>query len=210
MKQNINFSILRVLKILSESVLPLFFWVFLIFGFDVPYIAILTIIAAVIHEVGHLVAITFISQNTEVPRGHLSGFRIKQGNSISYQKSCIILAMGPAANLILFILTLPFRNCLNGYMGIFCIINLATAISNLLPVEGYDGYGIASQILLSKNHTDAIKQLERISFIFSVCATFFSLYLLDKFGSGYWIFGIFFAITVSKLMKSEKYDIFKE
>ena len=208
MKFSTVLMMIKILKTLSESILPIFFWVLMIFGMDVPYIAILTIIAAVIHEIGHIEAIRHLSSSAKAPRAHLSGFRIKSQDNTSYRDNSIILAMGPLFNIAFYIFTLPFRKCLEGYVGVFGTINLITAISNLLPVEGYDGYGMLAQLFMSKNLTAPMRILEGISFVFSVCATFFSLYLIDKFGSGYWIFGIFFILMISKLVKSGKYGIY--
>lgn len=204
----VKIIVLKLMKILSESILPIFFWLFLIFGFDVPYIAILTVIAAIIHESGHIAAISVLSANTEIPQGHISGFKIKRAHLLTYFEEGVILAMGPIFNLIAFAISLPFANLLDGYIGIFGIINLLTALSNLIPVEGYDGYGVLKQLCMATGKFSLIKLLDHISFLFSVCATFFSLYVIDKFGSGYWIFGVFFAIMMSKLIKYGKYDVF--
>lgn len=201
-------SLLNLLETLAESILPLIFWIFLIFGFDVPYIAILTIISALIHEAGHIAAISHLSGKCEIPSGKMFGFRIKRSGSLSYRKECAVLAAGPLANIILFILTLPFAHMLEGYVGIFGLVNLATGISNLIPVEGYDGYGILSQVLTSKNMTGGLRVIDCISFMFSVLATFLSLYLIDKADSGYWVFAVFFAVMITKLKKYGKYDVF--
>ena len=201
-------AIVDFIKALSESILPLIFWVFLVFGFDAPYIAILTIISALIHEIGHILAIACLCGRYEIPGGRLFGFRIKRSGSLSYRGECLILAAGPMINLTVFVLTLPFASKLQGYIGIFGFVNLATAISNLIPVEGYDGYGILAQVLASKNCTSGLNFLDISSFMISVFATFVSLYLIDKADSGYWIFAIFFAMMISKLKKYGKYDIF--
>lgn len=208
MKQKLIYALLRILALFANSVLPMLFWILLIFGFDVPYIAILTIICALIHELGHILAISYMSSDSEIPSGHLSGFRIRRQSTLGYRKEIIILAMGPLFNIAVFLLTLLFEGALSGYVRIFGILNLATAISNLLPVEGYDGYGILSEIFMSRGNYRMLKRLEAFSFLFSITVTFFSLYLIDKFGSGYWIFGIFFAIMLTKLIKYGKSDIF--
>ena len=48
-----------VYKIVSKTykeILPLLFWVLLLFGFDKAYIAVLTLLVALVHEVGHYIA----------------------------------------------------------------------------------------------------------------------------------------------------------
>ena len=77
MKFSTVLMMIKILKTLSESILPIFFWVLMIFGMDVPYIAILTIIAAVIHEIGHIEAI----RHLRLDRGFLrhTARRLLQG-----------------------------------------------------------------------------------------------------------------------------------
>ena len=208
MKKGYADSIVGFLKTLAESILPLFFWIFLIFGFDIPYIAILTIISALIHEMGHITAILCLRGEYEIPTGRIFGFRIRRRDSLSYKSECILLAAGPIMNLAVFLVCFPFRTGLGGYIGMLGLINLATALSNLIPVEGYDGYGILEQILTSRNLMGGLRVLECTSFLFSVAASFISLYLIDKADAGYWIFAVFFAMMISKLKKYGKYDVF--
>ena len=69
--------IIKTINYLSKNILPLIFWLSLIMGFDELSISVLTIICAVIHETGHIVAI--ISMNVEFKlRAHVTGFRISE------------------------------------------------------------------------------------------------------------------------------------
>ncbi len=210
MKSLTRYRIIEISELLSGSVLPIIFWVLIIFGFDVPYVAILTILSAVIHELGHWAAISLLAGKDSEFRGHASGFRIKRTEALSYGKEISILLAGPLFNVTAFLLTLLCRDALYGYVRIFGYVNLATGLSNLLPLEGYDGYGALSQLFLARGRDELIQGLEIFSFIFSVCVTFISLYLIDRFSEGYWIFGVFFVMTLSKLVKFGKYDIFRE
>lgn len=198
------------LECITSSVLPVIFWVLLIFGFDAPYIAILTIITAAVHELGHITAIIVLDGAAALPRGHLSGFRIRRRRALAYRAEIAVLLAGPMLNVALFLLTLPFFRLCNGYVAMLGAISLATALSNLLPIEGYDGYGVLYQLFSSREMNGAVRALESLSFIFSVVLTFLSLYLIDKFGSGYWIFSIFFFSTVTKIIKMEKMNVFRE
>ena len=158
---------IRVARWLADGVLPLLFWVFMIFGFDEAHIAILTILSALIHELGHIAAIMAL----RLERGgrlsaHISGFRIQKAAS-GYLGELIVLMAGPLSNLLVFLLTLPFWEALSGYIALLGSINLATGISNLLPIEGYDGYGILSRLLLASGKISAIMYLEYLSFFIS-------------------------------------------
>ena len=200
----------EIMELLAGSILPLIFWISVIFGFDAPYVAILKIISAVIHELGHYAAIAcFTGKNARV-RGHSSGLRIKRSGSLSYGKEIAILLAGPMMNILIFLLTIPLDSTLDGYMKIFGYVNLATGISNLLPFEGYDGYGAVCEWLKYCDKERYIRHLEALSFILSVGVTFISLHLIDKFSEGYWIFGLFFFTTLSKLVNFGKYDIFEQ
>ena len=69
-----------------SAILPAFFWLFLIFGFDEPSMAISTILAAIIHEAGHIAYLISKKRIRPNIRGVLSGFRIKASTSLSYDE----------------------------------------------------------------------------------------------------------------------------
>ena len=208
MKSTIRYRTIEILELLSNSILPIIFWVSIIFGFDTPCVAILTIACALIHECGHYLALFCFTDTAGKLEGHSSGFRIKQRKQLSYGKEIAVLLAGPFINVVFFIICFLLGNCLFGYVRLFGYVNLATGISNLLPIEGYDGYGALSELCRSLGREDLSQKLEAFSFIFSVCLIFLSLYLIDRFGEGYWIFGLFFVTVVSKLATFGKYNIF--
>ena len=210
MKNSTRYRIIEVADLLSGSILPIIFWMSLIFGFDTPYIAVLTVISAVLHEIGHGVSISLLTKGKASIRGHASGFRIRQDEFIAYPRQIAILLSGPLVNIIIFLLTLPFGNALSGYIRVLGYVNLATGLSNLLPLEGYDGYGAICMLLHQRDAQHLMKQLEMFSFLLSILITFAALYLIDVFGEGYWIFGLFFFTVLSKLANFGKYDIFRE
>ena len=202
--------VIEILELIAGSVLPIIFWVSIIFGFDLPYIAVLTIIAAVIHELGHYIAIAVLSDAPAPIHGHSSGFRIKRTGRLSYKKEIVILLAGPLINLSVFLILIPFGNSLFGYMKIFGYVNLITCLSNLLPFEGYDGYNALRELFGYIGKESLERRLENASFVIGVGITFIALYLIDRFSEGYWIFGLFFFATVSKLAKFGKYAIFEQ
>lgn len=209
-KNSTQYRIIEICELLCGSVLPIVFWVSMIFGFDLTYIAVLTLTAAAIHELGHYTAIFIFSKKGDDLYVKPSGFRIKRSESLSYKKEILILLFGPFANILFFILSIISTRFFGDYIRTFGYINLATGISNLLPLEGYDGYGALKELFASHYRGDLISRLEILSFIFSIFLTFISLYLIDRLGEGYWIFGIFFCAMLSKLASFGKYDIFGE
>lgn len=198
------------LLILLEGTLPLIFWVLLIFGFDAPYVAILTIATALIHEIGHLAAIyTVKKEYKSTPRADISGFRIEVRN-LSYKEEMICALAGPLINLVLGILLLLLFD--SEYALVFSALNIMTALSNLLPVRGYDGYKFALSCasLYSDNPARVELILERFSFFFSAVMCFLSLYFILKIGEGYWIFAVFFSFLLAEILKRQKHTFFEK
>lgn len=201
----------KALSYLCNSLLPLLFWVLLLFGFDCKYIAVLTLLSAALHELGHLTVYKAVSGEFARPRGHLSGFRIniaEGGRSLSYAKQAAVSLGGPGINVALAALFSPFSSRLNGYVGQFCAVNALTALSSLLPVEGYDGYGAARLLLLGRGLDGLARGLEYISFIITSLITVFSLYLMNFAVNGPWLFGVFFALMLEKISKIVRFNNF--
>ena len=191
---------------LMLSILPIFFWIFLIYSFDEVMGASITIIAMIIHEFGHLVCIFMISGKIQIPQGRFNGLRILGQTFIPYSSQIWEYASGAAFNLIAaLVMSLLSRNK-NDYIELFITINLATAISNLLPIDGYDGYKLLTAII---EYFDlgflAHVILEIISFVITVLLCIFSLFLVYTFGNGYWFMSIFLIATVNKLQKWQNY-----
>ena len=185
-----------------SSILPAFFWTFLIFGFEEPYMAVLSIGAAIIHELGHISCILLRADMPNL-RSVLSGFRISSKRPITYEQELLTYLSGPLANLIVFVFLSFLARALGLWVWDFAIINLATAISNLLPIEGYDGYGMLSAIVQKwdKGFTGQAL-LKRLSSALTFLFCILSLYLIDRMGGGYWIFGVFF-ISMIKCIRDD-------
>ena len=182
--------------------LPAIFWILLILGFDKPYIAVLTVCAALLHEIGHICAFLIIGERGTLG-AHLSGFRIKYKKVLSYGEEILAALGGPLFNVIAFAVLLFVSD--GGYVTEFAVINLLTALSNLLPIENHDGYRIFECALLS--HAFGIYKVRAVasavSFSLSAFFTIFSLYLILRGDTGYWIFIIFMVILVKKI-KSDR------
>ena len=201
--------LIKIIRLLGETVLPLVFWVSIIFGFDTPDVAVLTILSAIIHEVGHLLPALFMKNRVKAVGVHISGFRIKQRGE-GYLADILELIGGPFINAFIFLITLPFSGALDGYIGLVGSINLVTALSSLIPIEGYDGYGIIKKLIETSGAVSLIKPLFCLSFLLTALLTFIALYTLMKYGEGYWAFGVFFTILLSKVWRLTKADILRE
>ncbi len=198
---------MKILGFLDKA-LPVIFWILLMFGFDMPYAAIMTVIAAVIHESGHLIMIyAFSEYSCKSIRGCISGLRIKT-IGLSYTKEALIAAGGPLINIVIWLiaLLLPLSSEFFLYIKAFGIFNLLTAASNLLPIEGYDGYKILYCLLSMRRKSAEFTEdiLSALSFLFSAIMCFLSLYVILKIGEGYWIYAVFSSVLLSSISKRQK------
>ena len=196
-------KLIRALKHLSGSLLPMLFWILLTFGFDKPYVAILSFSAAGLHELGHIVAALLTDVAATGIRGRLNGLKIRLSPTASYKSRAIILLAGPATNIVIgSALILADRN--GGYLFLFGAINLVTAVSNLLPFEGYDGYGLLSLIATAGGLEGLQQKIKSLSLLLTALTAFFSLYLMMRLGVRYWIFAVFFTALITKTAQKGK------
>ena len=192
---------LKFLKLLSDRALPLLFWLLLMLAFDSASMTVLTVTAAITHELGHILVMSLITRNTPaLPRAVISGFRISPGRILSYKEEAILAFGGPALNLLVFIVLIPFFK--SDYIFMFAVLNLLTAISNMIPINGYDGYRILRAVLYRFNTPNLCERiLSASSLLFSAFAVFSSLFFILKIGEGYWVFAVFFAILIKDILK---------
>ncbi len=193
---------MRILRSISEKILPSLFWLVIMLAFDTPAACILTCLAALLHELAHIGAALFIS-DTEIslPRATLKGLKIDTGRLISYKEELVIAISGPLANVAVFLATLPFFR-LSEYLSLFGILNLLTALSNLLPLRSYDGYRALRALLITRvSHERCESIMDFLAFITSATGVLLSLVILMICGEGYWIFAIFFVVFIREIQK---------
>ena len=184
-----------------SSFLPLLFWILLIYGFADSESASVTILAAVIHELGHELYAFLNRGKTFRLRGTLSGFRIKKSSHASYLFDAGLYAAGPVANLISAALVMAFP-LHPTYKSLFITIGLATAASNLFPIEGYDGYGVISSLIKHFGKEERLLPvLQNTSFVFLILITWFSLYIVGKIGDSFWMAGLFLISLIGEVSK---------
>ena len=199
-----------LIKVLDNftRILPYVFWGLLIFSFDKPHFAILTLISSAIHECGHLFAAAAVRSGAGL-EGKLYGMRIRiSEGTMSYTGELIILSAGPLANLVAFLVSLP--SVTHPYIAEFAFINILSAISNLLPVESYDGYRIIEILCHSFGKSFiAARLLRYVSFVCVFIIVIFSLFLMAKLNTGYWIYFIFL-FSLLRTLKRSINDDFEE
>ena len=192
---------MKILQKLSDKVLPTLFWVCIMLAFDSPAICILTLSAAAIHEIGHILFAVLIKRgDISLPRATLFGLKIDTGRLLSYKEEAIIAAGGPLVNLGVFLLSLPFFS-LNEYVSLVGMINLFTAVTNLLPMRGYDGGRIIRAVLLSRYNIGIVDTVSSILTLLTAASlSVISLIVIMLVGEGYWIFAFFFSVLLSEIL----------
>ena len=198
------------------AILPAIFWLMMLYAFDEPLAATLTLLAAIIHEAGHQIYIYLVLGRPGNMRSTLCGFRISKGSILSYKTEALIYFSGPLANILCAVILIPILLFVSenaeAYLQLFIIINLATAASNLLPIERYDGYGILECIFAYYGIREAAMSiLSFISLLLSSFICILALYIMARIGDGYWIFGIFIFSLISGISKSlgNKFQVFR-
>ena len=177
------------------------FWILALFGFDEPAVALITLIAVAIHEMGHEAMLFILKKPLRLPLPRADGFKIAPRTLLSYKEEVAVLAAGPFANLML-ALTAPLLFPKSEQLELFSLINGLTAITNLIPVRGYDGYKILSAV---SEHFECIplkRGLDACSLLFASAVMLLSLYAIDRLDAGYWIFGVFFIFLIKEVKNS--------
>lgn len=213
MHYNEFFSSFRRFLELVFSIFTSLFWILLLYSFDSPDVAGLTIICAIIHETGHEVFLYRKHGKLSLPSSRLHGMKISKAakSKMSYKEEALLYASGPAANVVAAVAALPFFGALNGYVACFITLNLATAASNLIPIRGYDGYGILRCLVAEHSDSAAFQGcLSLISFILTLCLCVLSLYLIDRLGEGLWIFAVFILSLLASIAQSLKKPIYEQ
>ncbi len=193
----------------SDIFFPLVFWISAIFSFGDICSGVITVLAAGIHEGGHICFLFFGRNVLTLPRAVCSGLRLRKPELMSYREEALYAAMGPIANIIAAGAALPFFGACRGYAELFAAINLTTALSNLLPLEGYDGYRILYCLCSGSEKRERLQRLLTAgSCAFLILMCFFAFYLMARFGIGYWICFVFLFSLVSSLGRRVQKRIF--
>ena len=178
------------------------FWICMLYGTDDFAIATSTLLCVAVHEVSH-VAVLMTYDQILCPKTRAYGFKIQIG-SISYKQKMISTAAGPLSNIILALVMLPFLNR-STYLTELAFLNLMTAISNLIPIRGTDGYNL---VLFTLDRAACKKGayifLDGVSLAFNVFIFLISTYAVLRIGESFWIWAIFFFSLIQNLESCRK------
>ena len=189
-----------------QEILAVVLWILLIYGFDEPYLAGLTIIAALVHECGHLIFIKYKFEGKFKAEGRLSGPRFCHRTYMNYGSEMLLYLSGAIANLLTALISLPFIG-FGGYFSAFFTVNLATALTNLLPLSGHDGRGALNAALQKFSAPKcAFLVIKSVCTALAALGCILGLFLLVRFGEGYWLFAIFYFSLLSELFAQDDCD----
>ncbi len=187
----------------TERLLLTVFWLLLLLAFNAPPLAMLTVLCAVMHELGHIGAAVFLDHRLGSPLRRANGFLLPVRTALSYKEEIFVAAMGPAVNILFVLLCLFARPLGAAFFDAFASLSFFTAAANLLPVSGYDGERILRAWL--SLHTDSQRVASvcsALSIGLSGCLTLLALYGILRTGGAYWIFGVFFFTLIFEMRSS--------
>ena len=113
-----------------------------------------TLLACVVHELGHLLAIRTLGGRVEELRlTGLGAVMIPRG-AFGYGAECLVALAGPAASFLLALLAAPVQETLAG-------VSLVLGIFNLLPLVPLDGGRILSAVVCHLTGSDSGEKVSR-------------------------------------------------
>ena len=171
------------------------------------YLSLAALVAAALHECGHILAAKLCGIPLVDMRLGIFGATLKTDRSLcSYGKEIILAAAGPAANLVCFALCslFPVRTDATELLS---IASLCLAILNLLPVSELDGGRIvycALASLFSVGVASRIVGALSFAIIFSLWSL--SVYLILRLGASLSLF-VFSCFLFCKIFIKNAYEI---
>lgn len=174
--------------------LALIYLLFMLFC-DKSGMALISLLAAALHEVGHLVAARFLKIPIGCMRFDLLGARIDvKGRILSYGEEWLLCVAGPLSSLIFSIIGSFFWSHTRLAVAFSCA-SLILGLLNLLPIQTFDGGRMLECALLSFASPKRTGNILRgCTFLFLWLLWAFSAYLMIKIADGISLF--FFTITL--------------
>ena len=170
------------------------------------YLSLAALLAAAIHETGHIVAARICSIELGELRLGIFGASLTPKTLLcSYKKEIFLCVAGPLVNLISALLLSPFLNSSSGFGGLFISASLFLGILNLLPIYEFDGGRILFCLLSARlSIRSSAKIIKVISFTIIFALWCLSVYLLLRLSSSLSLF-VFSLALFSKifLLQSE-------
>ena len=172
--------------------------------FTHSFISIAALIAAALHELGHIITARLCNISLKEMKLGIFGAALTPTDSfISYKKEILLAASGPLANIFCVLISLLLLNQKNDFFELFVSASIFLGILNTLPILGFDGGRILYCIIAYKtspNTADSILKASSFILVFTLWAL--SVYLLLRLSSTLSLF-IFSLSLFAKLFISE-------
>lgn len=162
---------------------------------DKSGLAVMSILAAVMHEMGHFAAAGLLHIPVSAMRIDLLGARIDvKGRILSYGEEWLLCMAGPLASLVSSLVgSLLWSH--SKLAIIFSCVSLLLGVLNLLPIQTFDGGRMLECALLSFTKPQKAESILRgCTFLFLWLLWAFSAYLMIKIADGISLF--FFTVTL--------------
>lgn len=149
-------------------------------------IILISIVSSIIHELGHIFALTYFGKNITKIKIDAFNFAITKNESIINKnlENLLITISGPILNLIVAIISYFFYMKSNKYSNtlyLLSINNFFMFILNICPVKNLDGGNLLYNFLLKKTDPGtASKMLDIFSFLFIIPFAIFGFITLLK------------------------------
>lgn len=144
-------------------------------------VAFAALLAAGVHECGHLAAARLLHVSVRTLRFHLLGARlVPSGRTLTYGEEWLLCAAGPLVGLLAAAAAAPFWQAFHLAISFSCA-SLLLSLLNLLPVRGFDGGRMLETALcrlISPQFADTVL----------VATTLLSLFLL-------WLVAVYFLLS---------------
>lgn len=152
---------------------------------DQAFICLVTLIAAALHELGHLLMARCLKIPTRCLRLELLGARIEvDGYLLSYGEEWLLCAAGPLVSLFFSAIAAPFWSVFST-ARIFSCVSLVLGLLNLLPIQSFDGGRMLAcflAVFLTPRSTYRCIRLISFFFLFLLWST--AVYFLLLAGDG--------------------------
>ncbi len=173
------------------------------------YISLAAIIAATLHEAGHLIAAKLCKIPIKELKLGIFGAALSISDEFkSYKKEIILSVSGPLINLISVLILYPIFKNSDGFANLFLAASLFLGFLNLMPIYDFDG-GRALFCTVSYFFSPdiAIKVLKVTSAVLIFSLWTLSVYLLIKLSSSLSLF-VFSLSLFSKFFISQENFIY--
>ncbi len=167
---------------------------------DKTGLALPTLFAVSLHEMGHLLAMWIVGTPPKSIRLIPASVQITRSISSRYKNDIIVALSGPLVNFALF-LTLYINYLIFGNEGIlyYSLINLIVGLFNLLPVTGLDGGTVLFSVIAKKRDINkAMLTLRIISLCLGAVCLFLAitLTLRGKLNVSVYIISVYLFLSV--------------